>query len=77
MPPVITDFLVHGPALRAIRQKSYKSLRDVSRASGVDPSYLAKLERGVNSNATSEVIERVAAALDVPVEAVTIKRAVA
>lgn len=75
MPPVITSFRVHGPALRALRQKSFKSLKAVATEAGIDDSYLAKLERGDNTNATQSVVDKIAAALGVSPDAFTVSKA--
>lgn len=52
-----------GRAFRERRTASGLSLDDVARASGVERSALAKIERGANPNPTVSTLDRVAVAL--------------
>ncbi|MFF0860926.1 helix-turn-helix domain-containing protein [Nonomuraea sp. NPDC003560] len=60
---------VNGHAMRALRRLSGKTQLDLARMGGVTHSYISRLERGERLGCTHEVLERLAAALGVPISA--------
>lgn len=55
-----------GHVLRQHRQNKGKTLRDVTKHTGVALGYLSEVERGIKEP-SSEIIAAIAAGLDVPV----------
>lgn len=60
---------INGVALQALRRARQESLVDVSVRSGVDHSYISRLERGERRYPAIRITSALAQALDVPVEA--------
>lgn len=61
------DKMELGNRVRELRRKCKMTLRDLSAKSGIAPSYLSNLERGVNSP-TLATLHKVLAALDTDME---------
>lgn len=59
----------NGAAIRAIRRRTGLSLGDIKRETGLHRGYLSELERGIKG-ARPDTLDRIALALDVPVEAI-------
>lgn len=60
---------INGIALNALRRVRNESLVDVSARSGVDHSYISRLERGERRYPAMRITCALASALEVPVEA--------
>lgn len=60
----------NGPAIRAIRKAHLLGIRGFADSVEVSRAYLSRLERG-HRGATDATLERIAEALNVPVEAIT------
>ncbi|HEY1820381.1 MAG TPA: helix-turn-helix transcriptional regulator [Trebonia sp.] len=59
-------------AIRAIRQGKRIGLRGLSRQTGLNRGFLSQIELG-RRGASARTLSRIAEALEVPVEAITIK----
>ncbi|MER5356108.1 helix-turn-helix transcriptional regulator [Kitasatospora sp. NPDC002551] len=59
----------NGTAIRVIRRASNVSLRQLAMRSGLDRSFISRVERG-ESGASEKSLREIAAALDVPVAAI-------
>lgn len=71
MPPVkVTK--VHGPALRALRKTKGLTLDELATEAEMSFSYLGELERGDKKATSDDTIARIAGALRVPVDAITV-----
>ncbi|WP_369693024.1 helix-turn-helix domain-containing protein [Streptomyces luteocolor] len=57
--------------VRALRQAKKLGLRELARRAELDPGYLSRLERGLIRDAGDRQVQRVAAALHVPVDVIT------
>lgn len=60
---------INGVALQALRKARQESLVALSTRSGVDHSYISRLERGERQYPAIRITSALAEALDVPVEA--------
>ncbi len=58
-----------GSTLRRLRLEQGRTLRDLARDSAVSLPYLSEIERG-RKEASSEILESLSRALDVPLESV-------
>jgi transcriptional regulator with XRE-family HTH domain len=58
-----------GPIVRTLREARGLSLRTLARRIGLHASYLSRIETGQKPPPAAETIEKLAAALDVPAEA--------
>lgn len=56
-----------GERVRQIREMKGISLRELSRRSGVNPSYMSSLENGKRNNISTKMLKKIAGALGVPV----------
>ncbi|MER7734161.1 helix-turn-helix transcriptional regulator [Streptomyces erythrochromogenes] len=63
----------NGPAQRAIRKAQNKSLRLLERITGLDRGYLSRIETGQIRRVADPSVQKIADALDVPIEAITHK----
>lgn len=71
MPPVkVTK--IHGPALRALRKMKGWTLDELATEAEMSFSYLGELERGDKIATSEETIAKVAGALRIPTEAITL-----
>jgi transcriptional regulator with XRE-family HTH domain len=61
----------NGPSIRAIRKSQNLSLRGLARATERQPSHISRLERGLCGGSDDTVV-RIARALRVPVDAITV-----
>ncbi|MEV5939889.1 helix-turn-helix transcriptional regulator [Streptomyces sp. NPDC051994] len=61
----------NGTAIRAIRRAQNMSLRAMQTATGLNRGYLSRLERGLIRESDGEPVLKVAAALSVPLNAIT------
>ncbi|WP_372455683.1 helix-turn-helix domain-containing protein [Nonomuraea sediminis] len=66
---VASRFRVNSHALRALRRLSGKTQADLALEGQVTHSYISRLERGQRLGCTSDVLQRLAVALGVPVSA--------
>lgn len=66
---------VNGHALRALRHLSGKTQEGLAQEGQINHSYISRLERGERLGCNHDVLERIARALDVPVEALIAARA--
>ncbi|MFS4103850.1 helix-turn-helix domain-containing protein [Streptomyces sp. PD-S100-1] len=62
----------HGTAIRDIRNGQNLGLRALAERAGIDRGHLSRIERGEVRNPASATLHRIAAALKVPVDAITI-----
>lgn len=60
----------NGAAIRAIRTANHCGLRTLARRTKLNRGFLSQIETG-QRGASLQTIERIALALDVPVEAIT------
>lgn len=60
----------NGPAQRAIREAQNKSLRLLERMTGLNRGYLSRLETGQIRDVADPSVQKIADALDVPIEAI-------
>jgi transcriptional regulator with XRE-family HTH domain len=60
----------NGVAIRAMRERSGYGLRELERRTGLTRPYLSRLERGIRG-ASRDSLELIAAALDIPLAAIT------
>ncbi|MBM6619061.1 helix-turn-helix domain-containing protein [Bacillus suaedaesalsae] len=56
---------MNGKKIQDLRTKKGMTLSELSKVSGVSKSYLSFIERGIQKNPSIDVIERLAAALEV------------
>lgn len=56
---------MYGGNIRELRKKKRLSLDQLSELSGVSKSYISSIERGLQTNPSFSVLEKVAKALDV------------
>lgn len=71
MPPVqVTK--VHGQAIRALRKAKNLTLAELATDAEMSWSYLGELERGAKRATSDATVAKIAGALRVPVEAITI-----
>lgn len=49
--------------LRKLRLQSEIGLNELANRIGIQPAYLSQLERGIRTNPTKEIMEKIAAAL--------------
>lgn len=61
---------VNPESLKAIRTRSGFGVSKLAQAAQITPSYLSNLEAGRRTNASPEIVARIARALDVPVMAI-------
>lgn len=61
----------NGTLIRAIRRSQNLSVRGLARATERQPSQISRLERGL-CGASGDTVARIAAALRVPVDAITV-----
>ena len=57
-----------GTRIKSIRTKRNITLSELAEEAGVAKSYLSNVERGIQSNPSIQFIEKMAAALKVPVQ---------
>lgn len=76
MPPIRT-VPVHGPALRAIRKTRKWTLDQLATEAEMSFGYIAELERGSKRATSPETVAKLAGALRVPTEAITLPGEVA
>lgn len=76
MPPIKT-IKVHGPGLRAIRLAKNWTLDQLATEAELSFSYVGELERGARKGASPQTIAKLAGALRVPTEAITLADEVA
>lgn len=60
----------NGASIRAIRRKNGQGIRALSADTGLSRSYISELENG-RKRGTERTLKIIAAALDVPVEAIS------
>ncbi|WP_374684023.1 helix-turn-helix domain-containing protein [Streptomyces sp. TBY4] len=60
----------HGAAIKALREAREHSVRHLAHLTERHPSTILRVERG-ERGASAETLHRIAAALDVPIEAIT------
>lgn len=60
----------NGTAIRAIRRAQKTSLRELQQTTGLNRGYLSRLERGRIQQSDATAVQKVATALDVPLEAI-------
>lgn len=56
-----------GARIKTTRQEKNISLSDLADAAGVAKSYLSNVERGIQSNPSIQVIDKIASSLQVPI----------
>lgn len=61
---------LNAAALRALRQRSGMSVKDLAEAAGINASYLTNLEKGHRENPSDPVIVALAKALKVNLPAI-------
>lgn len=71
MPPVKVT-RVHGPAIRALRKAKGLTLDELATDAEMSFSYLGELERGAKQATSDDTIARIAGALRVPTDAITL-----
>lgn len=57
-----------GDNLKKIREEHGLGVNELSRISGVNASYISAIERGVKSNPSPEILEKIANALNIEVK---------
>jgi transcriptional regulator with XRE-family HTH domain len=65
---MVGDGPQNGPAVKAIRKQAGRTQEEIAEAAGIDQSYLSLIESEARP-ATDRVIDAIAAALDVPLDA--------
>ncbi len=65
---MVGDGPQNGPAIKVIRKRTGRTQEEIAEAVGIDQSYLSLIESETRA-ATEHVINAIAKALDVPVEA--------
>lgn len=63
----------NGEAIRAIREAKKLGIRALSLRTGLDKGYLSRLERGFIRHPSADVVEAIAAAMQVSTSAITHK----
>ena len=61
-----------GKNLKYIRIRKDWTLDDLSKLSGVNKGYLSNLENGIQTNPGLEIVEKLAKAFDMPVQAMIV-----
>lgn len=59
---------MEGSRIRELRIKSGLSLNKLSKQTGISKSYLSFLERGIKSNPSLEILNKIAEALNVDID---------
>lgn len=66
---MVGDGPQNGAKLRAIRKRTGRTQEEIAEAAGIDQSYLSLLEKEARA-ASDQVLDALAAALDVPVDSI-------
>lgn len=69
--PHIPTVAINGRTVRAMRKMQGKSTREIAEPAAIDRSYIARIESGERPNVSPEVLDLIAAALEVEPDAIS------